>query len=91
MIDRPSNRSIKLKSIYERSYRTLLSVLVQARKDAGLTQQQLADKLGRPQSFVSKTENGERRIDVVEFLELCRLVGADPHTVLKRIEPSRSR
>ncbi|KAF1708652.1 transcriptional regulator [Pseudoxanthomonas sacheonensis] len=80
-----------MKSIYERSYRTLLSVLVQARKDAGLTQQQLADKLGRPQSFVSKTENGERRIDVVEFLELCRLVGADPHNVLRRIEPSGSR
>ncbi|WP_246197439.1 helix-turn-helix domain-containing protein [Pseudoxanthomonas sacheonensis] len=65
--------------------------MVQARKDAGLTQQQLADKLGRPQSFVSKTENGERRIDVVEFLELCRLVGADPHNVLRRIEPSGSR
>jgi len=80
-----------LKSIYESAYRALLVALVEAREEAGLTQQQLADKLGRPQSFVSKVENGDRRLDVIEFLELCRLLGADAAELLKRIEVIRKR
>ena len=51
-----------------------------------MTQQQLADKLGRPQSFVSKIENSDRRLDVIEFIEVCRLLGADPYALLKQIE-----
>jgi len=74
-----------LKSIYERSYQTLLGLLVQARKEAGLTQQQLAAKLRRPQSFVSKIENGERRLDVVEFLTFCRLIGTNPHAMIEQL------
>jgi len=50
---------------------------VQARKDAGLTQQELAMRLGRPQSFVSKTERGERRLDVIEFLEVAQALNLD--------------
>lgn len=74
-----------MKSIYERSYQTLLRLLVQARKEAGLTQQQLATNLRRPQSFVSKIENGERRLDVVEFLTICRHVSADPHQLIEQL------
>jgi transcriptional regulator with XRE-family HTH domain len=48
-------------------YRTFLQKLRQARKDAGLTQYQIADLLGKPQSFVSKCETGERRVDIVEL------------------------
>ena len=44
---------------------------MQARLDAGLTQQQLADKLGKPQSFVAKYEGGERRLDVIELSNIC--------------------
>ena len=80
-----------MKSIYESAYRTLLDLLIEARSDAGMTQQQLADKLERPQSFVSKVENGDRRLDVIEFLEICRLLGADAPALLKQIESIRKR
>lgn len=63
----------------------MLGLLIEARKAAGLTQQQLAAKLRRPQSFVSKAENGERRLDVVEFLTICRHVSADPHAIIEQI------
>jgi DNA-binding XRE family transcriptional regulator len=75
-----------LKSLYSAKYQLCLELLVEARKEAGVTQQVLAKKLGRPQSFVSKIENGERRVDVVEFLVLCRAVGADPYVLLRKVE-----
>ena len=73
------------KSTHTRQYRVFLDGLIQARKDAGLTQQQVADKLDRPQSFVAKYENGERRLDVVEFLEIANLLDADPHGIIDAI------
>ena len=51
--------------------------LVAARNARGLTQLQLADTLGRPQSFVSKYERGERRLDFVEVLDIADALGAD--------------
>ena len=80
-----------LKSIYKDAYRALLTALVEAREAAGLTQQQVADRLGRPQSFVSKVENGERRLDVVESIELCRLLGADASGLIREIERLQNR
>jgi len=53
-------------------------LLVQARKDAGLTQTELSSRLNRPQSFVSKYERGERRLDVIEFAQVFRALGVDP-------------
>jgi transcriptional regulator with XRE-family HTH domain len=58
---------------YRRHYRALLNSLKQARNDAGLTQAQVARKLSKPQSFVSKFESGERRIDFVELQYLAKL------------------
>ncbi len=72
-----------MKSIYTQSYRLLLDRLTKARKDAGITQAELAALLGRPQSFVSKIESGERRIDVIEFLQVSKLVGFDPCALLQ--------
>jgi transcriptional regulator with XRE-family HTH domain len=57
---------------------------IQVRKGAGLTQVGLADRLGRPQSFVSKYERGERKLDVIEFCEVCRALGMDPVAFLRR-------
>ncbi|MDQ2808986.1 MAG: helix-turn-helix transcriptional regulator [Chloroflexota bacterium] len=54
-------------------YRIFLSRLRQARKESGLTQEQVATLLAKPQSFVSKCESGERRIDVVELLVFARI------------------
>lgn len=61
-------------------------MLVDARQSAGLTQVQLARRLRRPQSFVSKYENGERRLDVVEFLEVARALRVDPASFLRRLD-----
>lgn len=56
-------------------YLRLTELLVQARADAGLSQVDLAARLNRPQSFVSKYESGERRLDVVEFVEVTEAIG----------------
>ena len=74
-----------MKSVYSEKYQKLLTLLIEARLVSGITQQQLADELGRPQSFVSKFERGERRIDVVEFLEITKLIKADPHEILRQL------
>lgn len=57
------------------SHAVLRGLLVKARKDAQLTQQQVAAKLGVPQSYVSKYEKGERKLDVIEFVALCDVLG----------------
>jgi len=62
-------------SRYSRDYERFLELLRQAREEAKLTQVEVARKLGRPQSFVSKCESGERRVDVVELAAFARLYG----------------
>jgi transcriptional regulator with XRE-family HTH domain len=64
--------------------------LVKARKTAGLTQQKLARRLKKPQSFVAKYERGERRLDVVEFVAITRAFGADPVQILRALLKSRT-
>lgn len=65
------------------AYRRLCAVLRQWREAAGMTQRQVADKLGKPHSFVHKCEIGERRLDPLEFAELCAALGRDPGEALK--------
>jgi len=62
-------------SRYSRDYERFLRLLREAREGAKLTQVEVAKKLGRPQSFVSKCETGERRVDVVELAAFARLYG----------------
>ena len=73
-------------SIYSEKYQRVLNQLVQARKSADMTQAAVAEALGRPQSFVSKYENGERRLDVVEFLAVARVLKADPYRMLREVD-----
>ena len=61
------------RSAYRERYRIFLQRLKLARVEAGLTQVEVARKLGRPQSFVSKCESGERRVDAVELVDFSRL------------------
>lgn len=68
-----------------REYLLLRKFLVQARMDARLTQQDLAAKLGKPQSFVAKYERGKRRIDVVEFMKICEALGLKASQEIKRV------
>lgn len=74
------------KSVFTRRYDRFRLLLIEARKAAGLTQGELAKKLSRPQSFVSKYERGERRLDVVEFLEVALAIGIDATNFIKKLD-----
>lgn len=74
------------KALYERSYAAFTDLLRKERKKAGLTQAMLAKKLRRPQSYVSKYERGDRRLDVIEFLEIARAMKFDPGEFLQRLD-----
>jgi transcriptional regulator with XRE-family HTH domain len=64
----------------------LCALLIQARHAHNLTQTEVAKRLRRPQSFVSKYERGERRLDVLEFVDVVRAIRADACTILKELE-----
>jgi transcriptional regulator with XRE-family HTH domain len=74
------------KSAFSRRYATLREVLADQRRDQGITQTELARRLGKPQSFVSKVESGERRLDVIEFLELAKILDLDVCRVLNSLD-----
>ena len=71
------------KTVHSSEQAAFCALMVAARKQAGLTQHELARRLKRPQSFVAKYEGGERRIDVVEFVAIVRAIGADPVKLLR--------
>jgi len=60
-------------------------MLIDARKEANLTQAELSAKLERPQSYVSKYERGERRLDLIEFLQLAQVLEIDPLTFIENL------
>jgi transcriptional regulator with XRE-family HTH domain len=77
-----------LRSPRQRQLRALLRDL---RRRRGLTQTEVAKRLAKPQSFVAKYECGERRLSVIEFIDVTVALGADPATVLRQlIEVDRS-
>lgn len=69
-------------SVFTQRHQEFIQFLVATRKAAGITQVELADRLDRPQSFVSKVERGERRIDVIEFCQVAEALGHDPSGLL---------
>jgi transcriptional regulator with XRE-family HTH domain len=69
--------------LHDARYSFLVAQLTEARVGANLTQLEVAEQLRKPQSFVSKYESGERRLDVVEFIEIAQIVGLDLNAVLK--------
>ena len=68
-------------------YKALLQALIQARKDAGITQVELATRIGRRQTFVSKFETEERRLDVAEYLAIAKAIGADASALMRNFDP----
>lgn len=66
------------KSTHALQYQAVLDLLVDMRRKAGLTQRQMADKLGREYSFVWRIEKGERRLDLLEFFWVCEVLNQDP-------------
>lgn len=74
------------KSIYSQEYSLFLEQLRKAREEKGLTQTDVAQKLGQTQSFVSKVERGERRLDIVELRAFCSAIGVGFQSFVGRIE-----
>ncbi|MEK7403560.1 MAG: helix-turn-helix transcriptional regulator [Acidobacteriota bacterium] len=72
-------------SIHTREYDRFRALLIDLRKRAGLSQAELAKRLAKPQSFVSKFERGERRLDVIEFKTVAEALGIDPLRLLRRL------
>lgn len=75
-----------MKSVFTAEYEAFLHSLISARKTAAMTQRELATLLGKPQSFVSKYERRERRLDVVEFVKIAKVIGIDPCRIVREIE-----
>ncbi|WP_145591797.1 helix-turn-helix domain-containing protein [Yersinia rochesterensis] len=73
-------------SIYSDDYQLVIKSLRDQRIAKGITQESLAAALGRSQSFIAKVENGERRLDVVEFVHIAQLLGMRAEDVLGRIK-----
>jgi transcriptional regulator with XRE-family HTH domain len=78
------------KAKFSSAYDHLRSLLIKAREQAGLRQADVARRLKRPQSYVSKIELGERRLDLVEFIQFVRAIQADPVRILKQVMKSAS-
>ncbi len=73
------------KPIHTAAQERFLALLKGARKTAGLTQAEVAGRLRKPQSFVAKYENGERRLDLLEFVAVCRALEADAAEMVREI------
>ena len=66
------------KTVFSQPYQRLVEVLADARRDAGLTQAELAARVGKDQSFISIIEGAQRRVDLLEFYALARALELDP-------------
>ena len=73
------------KSVFREEYNQFRQMLIEARKVAKLTQIELSIKLSRPQSYVSKYERGERRLDLIEFLEVAEALQINPIAFIKKL------
>jgi transcriptional regulator with XRE-family HTH domain len=71
-----------VKTLGTERHKALIALLIEKREAAGLTQSDLAAKLGEYQSFVARLESGQRRVDVVEFIALAEILGFDPKHAL---------
>jgi transcriptional regulator with XRE-family HTH domain len=74
------------KSLHTPEYEQFRALLVSAREKAGLTQVEVSTRLARPQSFVAKYENAERRLDVLEFLQVCAALDVDAFAFLRELQ-----
>lgn len=80
-----------MKSVFSNEYDIFRRCMIAARKEAQLTQETLAKYLKKPQSFVAKYENGERRLDVIEFLLVTCVIGVDPCDIIRKVEQAISK
>lgn len=74
------------KTLGSKRHKALIDLLIERREAAGMTQADLADRLGEYQSFVARLESGQRRIDIVEFLDIAEILGFDPAKVIATLK-----
>jgi len=67
---------------YQRAYQAFLKRLIKARHDAGYLQEEVSNRLGKPHSFISKCELGERRLDIIELQQIAQIYGKTIHYFL---------
>lgn len=84
VISQPASRMPK--AIHSARHARLIELLIDARKQAHMTQAQVAGALGRHQPFVANIESGQRRLDVVELLDLTEAIGIDPLNVVRELQ-----
>jgi transcriptional regulator with XRE-family HTH domain len=75
------------KSIYTERHKKLCELLKRQRKAAGLTQTIVAERLGKPPSYVAKYEGGDRRLDVLELMDVAAAIGFDPCKLMRALRP----
>ena len=73
------------RSQHSARYKKFCGLLIEARREKGLTQAELARRLRKPQSFVAKYEGGERRLDVIEFLEILEALNVPATRLIRRV------
>jgi transcriptional regulator with XRE-family HTH domain len=73
-------------SVHSARYRRLRTLLIDARRAQKLSQADVAEKLGRVQTYVSKYERGERRLDLIEFLDVAAVLALEPEKVLRQLQ-----
>lgn len=73
-------------SVFTKKYQCFRELLIQRRKNADVTQQELAKDLNKPQSYISKYESGERRLDLIEFLDVADALQFDKSKFIKDLE-----
>lgn len=74
-----------VKTLGSKRHKALINLLIEAREKAGLTQTELAEKLGEYQSFVARLESGQRRVDVVELIRFGEALNFDPASAIRKI------
>ncbi|HEY9402698.1 MAG TPA: helix-turn-helix transcriptional regulator [Pyrinomonadaceae bacterium] len=80
-----------MKKNIEDLYNLMRTLLVEAREGAGLSQQDVAARMGKHQTFVSKVEQGQRRLDLIEFLQMAEVLGIDAHSFIRKLTTNRPR
>lgn len=75
-------------SMFSDAYRAMLDVIIAIRREQGLTQEAVASKIGKPQSFIAKIEGGERRLDVIEFVAIAGAMDIEPAKLFEAVELS---
>lgn len=75
-----------MKTIYADDYRLIINHLIEVRKRGQITQLDIAQKLNKPQSYVAKIENFERKLDILEFVQLCQVLEVKASEVVGLIE-----